>query len=93
MILEPTAAVARLLAAIDRVAENSDFDITVTCGSEDHHITDPHTLGRALDLRSHDFTDAEKRDIMRAILWELADEPPEDVSSRNGVWFALETDD
>ena len=84
---------ARLIAAVDRVAENSPFDLTVTGGSEDHPIRDPHTLGRALDLRSHDFSDDEKRDVMRAILWELADEPPEDVSSRNGKWLALETDE
>ena len=60
VILEPTAVVARLIAAIDRVAENSPFDITVTCGSEDHPIRDPHTLGWVFDVWSHDFSDDEK---------------------------------
>jgi hypothetical protein len=91
--IEPTAVTARLLGAVDRVAMNSSFDITVTSGSDSHPLHDVHTRGLALDLRSHDLDDVEKADMMRAILWELADEAPEDVSARNSAWLALETDE
>jgi hypothetical protein len=91
--IEPTAVTARLLGAVDRVAMNSSFDITVTSGSDSHPLNDVHTRGLALDLRSHDLDDVEKADMMRAILWELADEAPEDVSARNHAWLALETDE
>ncbi len=77
--LEPTSTVARLLGAIDRVAYNSDFDLTVIGGT-----------GVALDVASLDFIDTEKRDIMRSVLAELTEEEQEDIS--NG-WFALITDE
>jgi len=91
--LEPSPVTARLLSAVDRVASNSHFDITVTSGAEAHPPDDVHTLGMALDIRTHDFDEEQKKDVLRAILWELADEPPEDVSTRNNAWLALETDE
>jgi len=91
--LEPSSVTARLLSAVDRVAANSPFDLWVTSAAEAHPAGDVHTLGNALDLRTHDFEDEQKRDVLRAILWELADEPPDDVSTLNNAWLALETDD
>ena len=93
VILEPSPVTARLLAAVDRVAMNSPFDLTVTSGADSHPVGDVHTLGLALDVRSHDLNDAEKADVMRAVLAELADEPAEDVSVKNGMWLALATDE
>ena len=93
VILEPSPVTARLLSAVDRVAQNSPFDLTITAGSDSHPPHDVHTLGLALDLRTHDFADHEKSDVLRSILAELSDETPEDVSVGNGVWLALETDE
>lgn len=86
--ITPDSAGTRLLAAIDRVASNSHYDVVVTSGSESHPPDDVHTLGRAFDLRSHDFTDDEKADLMRAILAELGDDQPE-ILSLSGIWYAL----
>lgn len=90
--LTPDPAGTRLLGAIDRVAMNSPFDVTITCGSEAHGPNDPHTAGRAFDVRTHDLEDVEKADLLRAIMAELADEPP-DVLKIDGIWYALATDD
>ena len=93
VIIEPSPVTARLLGAVDRVAQNSPFDLTVTSGADSHPVGDVHSLGLALDVRSHDLSDAEKTDVMKAIMAELADEIPEDVSTQNGMWLALATDD
>lgn len=90
--LTPDPAGTRLLAAIDRVAMNSPYDVTITCGSEAHSMNDPHTLGRAFDVRTHEYNDTEKADLLRSILAELADEPPE-VLKIAGIWYALATDE
>ncbi|WP_460292378.1 hypothetical protein, partial [Bacillus cereus] len=42
----------RILAAIDAAAQVLKRDLTVTCGTEGHPPTDPHTCGEALDLRT-----------------------------------------
>lgn len=90
--IRPDSAGTRLLGAIDRVAMNSPYDVTVTCGSEAHPPNDVHSQGRAFDLRTHDFNDAEKADLLRAILAELTDEPP-DILQIPGIWYALATDE
>jgi hypothetical protein len=92
-ILEPTPVTVRLLSAVDRVANNSPYDITVTSAADNHPPGDVHTLGMALDLRSHDLVDEDKIDVVRSVLAELSDEVPDDVSARNGAWLALETDE
>lgn len=47
--LEPGGA--RILAVAAAAPLRLGFDVTVTCGNEAHGPTDPHTLGKALDLR------------------------------------------
>lgn len=51
-----TPAGARILAAIAHVAMLLKVTLTVTCGREAHGATNPHTLGRALDLRTKDLS-------------------------------------
>lgn len=55
--LEPmTPTLVRLLGAVDMTARMMGHDLTVTCGREDHPVGDPHTEGRALDVRTSDLT-------------------------------------
>src|SRR5678810_1000544 len=51
-----TPAVARIITALDIAARWRSHDLTVTCGREGHPASDPHTLGRALDVRVRDLT-------------------------------------
>lgn len=44
----------RILAALDGAAQTLKRDLTVTCGREGHAVTDPHTQGAALDVRTKD---------------------------------------
>ena len=48
---------ARLLAAVDFVAQAMGRDLTVTCGTDSHGADDPHTRGAALDVRVADLSD------------------------------------
>lgn len=49
----PAPAGSRILAAFDKATSVLACDLTVTCGSEGHPPTDPHTLGNAMDLSIH----------------------------------------
>lgn len=46
----------RILAALDGATKTLGFDLWITCGSEDHLPTDPHTKGEAYDLSVRDMT-------------------------------------
>lgn len=61
----------RLLGALDRVSRSLPYDLTITCGTDSHPTTDPHTLGRAYDIRTHDLTDVQKQFLLRAVLLDL----------------------
>lgn len=61
----------RLLGALDRVARLVPYDLTITCGTEAHPTTDPHTLGHAYDVRSHLFTPDQQRFILRGVMLDL----------------------
>ncbi len=69
----------RLLAALDTTARRLAVDLTITCGSDSHPPTDPHSTGEAYDVRTHDFTDDQKQAILRELLLELSDGTPEDA--------------
>lgn len=45
-----TPAGFRILAAIDRLCQVLGHDVTISCGTEGHGPTDPHTEGAAYDL-------------------------------------------
>lgn len=40
----------RILASLDHIARLLQLPLRITCGTEDHPPTDPHTLGRAYDV-------------------------------------------
>ncbi len=65
----------RLLGAIERAARSSGRDLMVTCGTEAHPATDPHSLGEAFDLRTHGLTDLEKETLLRRILLDVSEGP------------------
>ena len=69
----------RLLGTLDRLTRELPYDLTVSCGSDHHPATNPHTLGRAYDVRTHDLTLDRKLYILRAVLLDLqegADDAP-----------------
>ena len=59
--LLPTPATARLLWALDSIAQELDIDLTVTSAAEKQNPprleTDPHMTGEALDIRTKDLPD------------------------------------
>lgn len=46
----------RILGALDFTADSLDLPLVITCGTEGHAITDPHTRGCAFDVRARDLT-------------------------------------
>ena len=55
VVLHPlTPALIRLLAVTDQAVRVLGRDLTVTCGREGHSVTDPHTRGEAIDIRTRD---------------------------------------
>jgi len=71
----------RILAALDAVARAAPFDLVITCGTDGHPPTDPHTLGKAYDVRTHDLTEDQKtalvRDVLLALQTDATDAPVE----------------
>lgn len=53
--LEPAGE--HLLACLAMAAIKLKLDLTVTCGTDSHGPTDPHTRGRALDIRTIGLSD------------------------------------
>lgn len=71
----------RILRAFDTVAEGEPFDLTITSGTDGTHSgpDDPHKSGKAYDLRSHDFPEPQKSNVLRWIMLELGSDPqPQD---------------
>lgn len=66
-----------LLGALDNASEPDD--LVITCGSEGHPPDDPHTLGKAYDVRSHTFTDEQKQGILLTVMNYLGT-PIRDIS-------------
>lgn len=44
----------RLLAALDGATRVLGVNLMIKCGTEDHPPTDPHSLGKAYDVRTKD---------------------------------------
>jgi len=61
----------RILGSLDRIVRALPFDLTITCGSDSHPASDPHTLGRAYDVRTHDLTPEQKQQVLRDLLLDL----------------------
>ena len=62
-----------ILAAIKAAEKLLDFDLTITSGTDGTHsgVTDPHLLGEAYDIRTHDFLPVVKRNVLTAIMANL----------------------
>ena len=46
----------RILAALDNASKVMGCDILISCGSEGHPPSDPHSRGEAVDISVRDFT-------------------------------------
>lgn len=46
----------RMLSVCEQATEVLRKDLTITCGTDSHGVTDPHSRGTALDLRTRDLT-------------------------------------
>lgn len=69
--LRPDPGGARILGTLDRLARELPYDLTVTSGADSHRATDPHTLGRAFDVRTHGLTRDQAVYVLRATLIDL----------------------
>lgn len=89
----PEPVTARLLGVLDHMARMQVADLVVTSGSDSHPVTDPHTLGRAFDIRTHGLPDDSKHDLLFGILDDLQDGPDEDPQPMTieGIWLAAAT--
>lgn len=91
--LKPDAAGTRLLGAIERITRTWPTDVTITAGSDSHPPTDPHTLGRAFDVRTHGMQDNEKTAFLHLVLVDLMDanETGPAEQTIKGIWYACNT--
>jgi hypothetical protein len=76
----------RLLGSLDRVARANLFDLTITCACEGHAADDPHTLGRAYDVRTHDLSPSEKQRVLKDVLLDLQDGARDAPMATSGGW-------
>lgn len=83
--IKPAPAGVRILGALDATARRLKIDLTVTCADKDHPPSDPHTLGCAFDVRTHDFPDELKRTILRELMIELQNDHPMDTPVATGI--------
>ncbi len=64
----------RILGALERTARRLQVDLTITSGSDGHLPDDPHSLGEAFDVRTHDLTDVQKQLVLKQTMLDLSDE-------------------
>ena len=71
---ENIPAMAHMLSALDMLARQIRHDLTITSAADGQHSgpEDPHPLGRALDVRSHDLPD--KQIVLNRIKLFLGEE-------------------
>lgn len=79
----------RILGALDRVVRPLPYDLTITCGTEGHPTMDPHTLGRAYDVRSHFLTPDQKRFVLRAVLLDVQETGMDAPMEVSGGWATM----
>lgn len=79
-----------ILDAIREASMRTRLDLTITCGTEAHPPTDPHSTGEAVDVRTKAFTMDEKVKILDTIMRVLAEWHGEAVItlSTSGVQLA-----
>ncbi len=82
----------RILGTLDRLSRELPYDLTLTCGSDNHPASDPHTLGRAYDVRTKGLPMDQKRYLLRAVLLDLQEGPEDAPGEVAGVvWEHLAT--
>lgn len=65
----------RIIAGLECTARRVDHDLTITSGTDNHQRPDPHALGEAFDVRTHDLpTRGFKLRVLRELMIHLADE-------------------
>lgn len=66
---------ALILAALQRTVFNLRFDLVVTSVTDGEHSgpRDPHKLGKAVDVRSHDLSWAAKDSVLKLVMGYLAE--------------------
>lgn len=66
---------AAILGALARAAVNLTFDVVITSGTDGEHSgpTDPHRMGDAFDVRSHDLGPAAKLTLLKLVMGYLAE--------------------
>lgn len=68
VVLDPIApAGGAILAAAAMAATTIKCDLVITCGSEGHPPTDPHTLGEAIDIRTSDLSEGQLLALYHAL--------------------------
>ncbi len=79
----------RILSALDQAALTLDLDVTITSACDGQHsgLSDPHHLGRAYDVRTHDHTSEDVQKILRMVMDDLA-RTPNDEPTRVGAGLA-----
>lgn len=76
----------RILGSLDRVARSLPFDLTLTCGTDAHDASDPHSLGRAYDIRTHDLSEPQKQQVILATLRDLQESADDTPEATSGGW-------
>lgn len=74
----------RILSALDHLAIQIDHDVTITSACDGTHSgpEDPHHLGKAYDIRTHDLPD--KHDALAKIKLSLGDKFFAWIEDENG---------
>ena len=62
---------ARILAELDAIARKFSHDIVITCADKEHAAGDPHTLGEAFDIRTHEWPDEHVTEVMLSLINQL----------------------
>ena len=76
----PTARFDRIAPAgfeLLRALASVGYDFVITSGTDGAHSgpDDPHHLGCAYDVRSHDFSDERKQDVLFAVMCQFEGTP------------------
>jgi hypothetical protein len=63
----------RILAALEEASLQSNLDLIITSGTDGEHSgpNDPHHLGQAYDVRSHDFSPEQKQMVLEYVMTVL----------------------
>ncbi len=72
---KPTWACARLIDALKATAKQLGLVLTITAGSDSHPPTDVHTIGEALDVRTHDLAPEQKQNVLYELMRQLQHGP------------------